>query len=51
MKRMKKSVSFLSFTISLILLLACQTAWAGKDVEIDGLIIDQTCTKIGHDFF
>lgn len=38
--------------LSLVLALAfvCPTVWAAKDEEIEGLIIDQTRTKVGRDF-
>ncbi|MCX6328345.1 MAG: CsgE family curli-type amyloid fiber assembly protein [Bacteroidia bacterium] len=35
----------------LFLLTWSVVAWAQKDVEIEGLVIDQTRTRIGHDFY
>lgn len=49
--RLKQLLPILAMTTSLVLVLTCSSAWAAKDVEIGGLIIDQTRTKIGHDFY
>jgi curli production assembly/transport component CsgE len=46
---MKKAV-YTGFILYLMLLL-CPSIWAqSRDIEIDGLIMDQTKTKVGHDF-
>lgn len=48
---MRKIAYFYAIFVSLSLLMS-PSIWAqcNKDIEIDGLIMDQTKTKIGHDF-
>ena len=41
-------------TLTFLLFLAwtyCPGVWAQKDIEIEGLLIDQTRSRIGHEFY
>jgi curli production assembly/transport component CsgE len=41
-----------TFLLLLFLSLAyCPGVWAQKDIEIEGLLIDQTRSRIGHEFY
>ncbi|MDD2310278.1 MAG: CsgE family curli-type amyloid fiber assembly protein [Desulfuromonadaceae bacterium] len=48
---MRKEVFIAVILFSMLVFLATPTLWAqSSDIEIDGLIIDQTKSKMGHDF-
>lgn len=46
-----KKIRLILLIASLVVAFAYSTIWAEKDIEIESLIIDQTRTKFGHDFY